>query len=150
MSSLAEALATNKHLEVLNISNNPLCDDGIQCLAQALPVNHYLKVLCLNSCGITDVGLEYLAKSIQHNSGLNTLSITNLAGYDERSTWHLRGSRLFLVLIECLPNNKTLTSLTLSCVLGSFVTAIEEAVNDVREQRGLPLLTVDVILDEAD
>ena len=148
--SLAEALTTNKYLENLNINGNPLCDDGIQYLAQALQVNHYLKELDLGDCGITNIGLEYLVKSIQDNNGLNTLSFTKLAGYYDRSTWDLKESRIIQVLIECLPNNKTLTNLDLSCALGSYVTVIEEAVNDVRKQRGLPLLTVDVILDEAD
>ena len=37
--SLAEALTTNKHLEQLGVSDNALCDDGIQHLAHALRVN---------------------------------------------------------------------------------------------------------------
>ena len=86
---LAEALTTNKHLEVLNISCNPLCDDGIQHLAQALQVNHHMKKLVVDNCGVTDIGLECLVKLIQDNNVLNTLSV--------------RSKALFLSEIDILP-----------------------------------------------
>ena len=62
---MAEALTTNKHLEVLNISGNPLCDDVIQHLAQVLQVNHHMKKLVVDNCGVTDIGLECLVKLIR-------------------------------------------------------------------------------------
>ena len=65
----------NKHLELLSVSDNALCDDGIQHLAHALRVNQGLKVLYLRSCGMTDVGLECLAKSLQHNNVLTRLDM---------------------------------------------------------------------------
>ena len=151
--SLGKALTTNEHLKVLNISGNPLRDDGIQHIAKALKDN--LTELYLDSCGITNIGLEYLANSIQHNNGLNTLSITNsevpLDERDKRSDCYTSISeKIVPVLKKCLQDNKTLTNLELSCTLKTSVTVIEGAVNGVRKQRRLPLLRVNLNLDEND
>ena len=139
--SLAEALATNKHLEELNISNNPLCDDGIQHLAHALRVNQGLKTLMLGSCGMTDVGLECLAKSLQHNNVFNDLYVWNLDGIDNPNPNRIT-EKIIPVLTECLQNNHTLTELGLPRNLEPSTTSIEEAVNDVRKRSGLPLIKV--------
>ena len=133
--SLAEALTTNKHLEVLNIADNALCD-GIQHLARALRVNQGLKELWLVSCGMTDVGFEYLAKSLQHNSVLNILSAYNLSNNPNRLT-----EKIVPVLTEYLPNNHTLTELELPKNLKSTA-SIEKAVNDVRKRSRLPLIEI--------
>ena len=127
--SLAEALTTNKHLEVLSIRNSVLWDGGIKRLAHALRVNQGLKILDLMSCGMTDVGLECLAKSLQGNSVLAQLHV-----WDTRLT-----KKIVPVLTECLQNNHTLTKLVLP---KNLTTSIEEAVNDVRKRRGLPLIKV--------
>ena len=133
--SLADALTTNKHLEVLIISNNPLCDEGIQHLAHALRVNQGLKRLDLVSCGMTDVGLEYLAKSLQHN---NVLSKLRLWDFDHSYTV----TKIVPVFTECLQNNPTLTELELPENMKSSTFSIEEAINDVRKRSGLPLIKV--------
>ena len=135
--SLAEALTTNKHLEKLNITNNALCDDGIQHLAHALRVNQGLKELSVVSCGMTDVGLECLAKSLQHNI-LNELQVWNIT---EKNPNRIT-EKIVPVLTECLKNNHTLTELELLKNLESSTTSIEEAVNDVRTRNGLPLIKV--------
>ena len=135
--SLAEALATNKHLEVLSISNNVLCDDGIRHLAHALRVNQGLKELRLESCGMTDVGLESLAKSLQYNNVLNELHVWNFDTNPNRIT-----EKIVPVLTKCLQNNHTLTKLELPLNLESSTTSIVEAVNDVRKRSGLPLIIV--------
>ena len=135
--SLAEALTTNKHLEILNISNNALCDDGIQHLAHALRVNQGLKTLWLMSCGMTDVGLECLAKSLQHTNVLTQLRVWNLSSNPNSIT-----DKIVPVLTECLQNNHTLTELWLPKNLKSSTTSIEEVVNDVRKRSGLPLIEV--------
>ena len=137
--SLAEALTTNKHLKQLGVGDNALCDDGIQHLAHALRVNQGLKDLYLESCGMTDVGLEYLAKSLQHNNVLTKLHIYNYhdVKYPNRLT-----EKIVPVLIECLQSNHTLTRLELPRNLKSSTTSIEEAVNDIRKRRGLPLIKV--------
>ena len=137
--SLAEALTTNKHLEKLDITDNALCDDGIQHLAHALRVNQGLKTLYLNSCGMTDVGLECLAKSLQHNNVLTQLHVWNFGGEDNPNRIT---DKIVPVLTECLQNNRTLTWLVLPKNLESSTTSIEEAVNDVRKRSGLPLIKV--------
>ena len=135
--SLAEALTTNKHLEVMSIDENALYDDGIQHLAHALRVNQGLKTLSLVSCGMTDVGLECLAKSLQHNNVLTQLRVWNYSSNPNRIT-----EKIVPVLTECLQNNHTLTELVLPLNLVSSTTSIEEAVNDVRKRSGLPLIKV--------
>ena len=139
--SLAEALTTNKHLEVLNINSNALCDDGIQHLACALQVNQGLKELWLVSCGMTDVGLECLAKSLQYNNVLNELQLWSLTSYSDQ--WPNRlTAKIVPVLAECLQNNHTLTELWLPQNLRSSIANIEKPVNDVRKRSGLPLIKV--------
>ena len=137
--SLAEALTTNKHLELLSVSDNALCDDGTQHLADALRVNQGLKVLYLDDCGMTDVGLECLAKSLQHNNVLTKLYVHNgiRANYPNRLS-----EKIVPVLTECLQNNHTLTDLVLPNNLVSSTASIEKAVNDVRKRSGLPLIKV--------
>ena len=137
--SLAEALTTNKHLELLSVDENVLCDDGIQHFAHALRVNQGLKDLYLVSCGMTDVGLECLAKSLQHNNVLTTLYVYNnfSANYPNRLT-----EKIVPVLTECLQNNHTLTDLGLPGNLRSSTASIEKAINDVRKRSGLPLIKV--------
>ena len=136
--SLAEALTTNKHLELLSVSYNALFDDGIQHLAHALRVNQGLKNLKLWSSGMTDVELECLAKSLQHNNVLTRLYVyVSGANNPNRLT-----EKIVPVLTECLQNNRTLTKLVLPRNLRSSIASIEKAVNDVRKRSGLPLIEV--------
>ena len=135
--SLAEALSTNRHLEELNINYNAMCDDGIQHLAQALQVNQCLKVLYMRDCGMTDMGLKHLATSLIHNTSLTTLVLEKI---DLRTS--LNTILMVPFLIRCLKRNLTLTKLGLPENLISPTTSIEEAVNDVREKRGLPFIKI--------
>ena len=137
--SLAEALTTNKHLKVLSLSDNALCNDGIQHLAHALRVYQGLIELYLLSCGMTDVGLQCLVKSLQHNNVLNNLYIGNV---NWRSNQNRLTEKIVPVLIECLQNNCTLIGLWLPENLKSSTASIEEAVNDVRKRNGLPFIKV--------
>ena len=136
--SLAKVLTTNKYLEILDIDDNALCDDGIQHLAHALRVNQGLKALRLRSCRVTDVGLECLAKSLQHNNVLTQLHVWNIIENNANRITE----KIVPVLTECLQNNHTLTKLELPENLESSTTSIEEAVNDVRKRSGLPLIKV--------
>ena len=137
--SLAEALTTNKHLELLSVSDNALCDDGIQLLAHVLRVNQGLKILYLDSCSMTDVGLECLAKSLQHNNVLTRLYVYSVSGanYPNRLA-----EKIVPVLTECLQDNHTLTMLVLPGNLRSSTASIGKAVNNVRKRSGLPLIRV--------
>ena len=138
--SLAEALTTNKHLEVLYLPMNALCDDGIQHLAHALRINQGLKELSLNNCGMTDVGMECLVKCLQHNNVLTELYVCS--DYNAKNPNGLT-EKIVPVLTEFLQKNHTLTKLVLPQNLKSSRAHIEEAVNDVRKRRGLPLIGVE-------
>ena len=133
---MAEALTTNKHLEVLNISGNPLCDDGIQRLAQTLQVNHHMKKLVVDNCGVTDIGLECLVKLIQDNNVLNTLSVRSRVLF-------LAEINILPFFIECFQNNYALTELVLPEKFKISSTVIENAINDVRKRSRLPHINVD-------
>ena len=124
-------------MKVLDLSDNALCNDGIQHLAHALRVNQGLKTLVLISCSMTDVGLEYLVKSLQHNNVLNELYVSNIVSNPNRLS-----EKIVPVLTECLQNNRTLTVLQLPGNLRSSIASIEEAVNDVRKRNGLPFIKV--------
>ncbi len=137
--SLAEALTANKRLKQLSVSDNALCDDGIQHLAHALGVNQGLKALSLHSCGMTDVGFECLAKSLQQNQFLIELDVYN--AYRAKSPNRVT-EKILPVLIECLQDNCTLIKLELPKNLQSSTAGVEKVVNDVRERSGLPLIKV--------
>ena len=86
---------------------------------------------------MTDVGLECLAKSLQHNKVLTALNMSNFAQNPNRLT-----GEIVPILSEYLQNNDTLTELELPGNLGFSIASIENAVNDVRKRRGLPLIGV--------
>ena len=135
---LAEALTANKHLKVLSISDNALCDDGIQHLAHALEVNEGLKTLLLLNCSISDEGLAHLAKSLQYNKVLNELQLWN----SSLTTNNMITEKVVPFLTKCLSNNCALTRLKLPGSLRSFTTSIEDAVNVARKKCRLPLIKV--------
>ena len=137
--NLSKALTTNKHLKILSISDNALCDDGIQHLAHALRANQGLIDLSLVSCGMTDVGLECLAKSLRHNNVLSQLHVWNLDG---ENNFNRITRKIFPVFTECLKYNSTLTNLDLPKSIQSSTISIEESVNVIRKRRGLPLIEV--------
>ena len=77
---LAKALSTmlqqNKHLKHLDLSFNPLCDEGAYCLGEGLQHNTTLVYLNLSNTGITDNGAEYIARAYSSNRSLQlTLEI---------------------------------------------------------------------------
>ena len=69
---LAEALTTNKHLEELNISDNPLEGDDIQQLTHALSANQGVKKLYIQNCEITSLS-ESFAEALATNEHLEVL-----------------------------------------------------------------------------
>ena len=95
LSASRSSLTTNVHLEELNISENALCDYGIQHLVHALRVNQGLKRLSLVNCFITDNGLQYLAEAIQDNHSLSTLFVHNCLFSN------LISETIIPVLVEC-------------------------------------------------
>ena len=81
---LAKAFTTmlqeNKHLKHLDLSHNPLYDEGVYCLCEGLQHNTTLVYLNLNDTGITDKGAEWIARAYNSNRSLQ-LTVTILKNY---------------------------------------------------------------------
>ena len=71
---LAKALTTmlqeNKHLTHLDLSYNPLYDEGVYCLCEGLQHNTTLVYLNLSDTGLTDKGAEWIALACNSNRSL--------------------------------------------------------------------------------
>ena len=80
---MAEMLATNDKLKVLNLDYNPLDSTGVTWIAEALESNKGVKHLYLCSTGCGDEGAAALAKMLGVNKTLEDLSLHN--GYNEGS-----------------------------------------------------------------
>ena len=93
----------------LNISDNALCNGGIQHLAHTLQVDQYLKRLDLANWSLTDNGLQFLAKAIQDNHTVNALFLHNSPRKFENL---ITENNIIPILIE-LQSNNTLTELYL-------------------------------------
>ena len=118
--SLAEALTTNKHLEKLDITDNALCDDGIQHLAHALRVNQGLKTLYLNSCGLTSQCTESLAEALTTNKHLEKLDITDNALCDDGIQHLAHALRVNQGLKTLYLNSCGMTDVGLECLAKSL------------------------------
>ena len=83
--SLAEALASNKYLNELNISYNALGGDAIQHLANALRVNQGLKKLELDISGnaLRNGSIQHIAHALQVNQHLKRLELANCSITDD-------------------------------------------------------------------
>ena len=116
-------LLINKHntMESLNLSNNALCDSGIQNLCQAFRINQALKVIDICNCGIQSVGLECLAYSLEVNTSIEELFLYNFV---DESEPNLLTENVIPVLIEHLSRNDTLSYLVLPMELEMHVTTI--------------------------
>jgi Ran GTPase-activating protein (RanGAP) involved in mRNA processing and transport len=75
--NLSSALAVNKHLRYLNLSENPLQNFGIACLAKALKTNEILGVLDLFGVYFSDDGCIALMEAVLFNKSLHTLILAN-------------------------------------------------------------------------
>merc|ERR1719447_2476409 len=75
MSAVAEGLAVNKCVEVLDLSNNQICQNGARLLCLALKRNKTLKTLDMrwNNVGVAG-GREFLS-ALQHNKTLVGLQL---------------------------------------------------------------------------
>ena len=79
---LAKALTTmlqkNKHLKQLDLSYNPLYDEGVYCLCEGLQHNTTLVYLNLSDSGITDKGAKCIARAYSSNRSLQLdLDVSN-------------------------------------------------------------------------
>ncbi|KAI9488697.1 hypothetical protein BDB00DRAFT_847025 [Zychaea mexicana] len=76
---LAEALLSNHHLQVLDLSDNPLAnksDEGIQSIKTALSRNHFLRELNLAGTDLDSSAAIALAECLPENSTLSRLDLS--------------------------------------------------------------------------
>ncbi|KAI9249732.1 hypothetical protein BDA99DRAFT_523496 [Phascolomyces articulosus] len=76
---LAEALLSNHHLQVLDISDNPIgikSDEGIQSIKTALSRNHFLRELNLAGTELDSSSAIALAECLPENSTLSRLDLS--------------------------------------------------------------------------
>ena len=76
LEALAEALKVNSGLRLLNLRSNPV-GTGLS-LGDALKSNHVLEVLDLGQTTIGDEGALSLAEGLKSNGGLHTLDLQGL------------------------------------------------------------------------
>ncbi|CAM4987150.1 unnamed protein product [Rotaria socialis] len=74
---LAEMLASNPSLSILQITGNQITDTGVHWITQALRNNTKLTYLSLTNNKMTHKGAQFLANALQANSSLNRLCIGN-------------------------------------------------------------------------
>ena len=74
--SISEIIKINHTLQDLDISRNPIGDEGIAAIARTLD-NASISKLCVYNCNITDTGAKSLAASLKINRTLKSLRIYN-------------------------------------------------------------------------
>lgn len=130
--ALGEALAVNKSLKTLVLSNNNISDVGAEALATALKVNSTLTCLSLHECEISGIGANKLAVALMHNTSLTSL---NLGRNPITSTG-------VTALAEALKVNTTLTSLSISftCLKAQDVAILTDALDENSTLRKFDLI----------
>ncbi|XP_064419072.1 NACHT, LRR and PYD domains-containing protein 3-like [Latimeria chalumnae] len=74
---LADALSSNQHLQKLNLSYNPLKDQGVNLLVSALgSPDAQLQVLKIKNTSLTKVCCEDIASCLQSNQSLRALDLS--------------------------------------------------------------------------
>ena len=72
---IGQELASNITLELLNLHQTKIGDDGVKHICEGLAANDTLKDLYLGGCKLTDRGATYLADALKRNFCLDTLNI---------------------------------------------------------------------------
>ena len=75
--SISEMIKINHTLQVLNISDNPIGDEGIAAIARTID-NASISKLYVYNCNITDTGAKSLAAALEINHTLKFLMIQNI------------------------------------------------------------------------
>ena len=101
---LADALATNSTVTLLNLSRNEISISGAAALAKAMEVNSTLTELNLSENEIGDSGAAALAKVMEVNSTLTELNLSENEISDSGAA----------ALAQAMEINSTLTELNLS------------------------------------
>jgi Ran GTPase-activating protein (RanGAP) involved in mRNA processing and transport len=82
---LASNLSSNKHLHILDISENPLGPSGGKLIGEALINNTRLKHLLVNSCNIQAEGSSSIFQALCLNNNIEALSMNDNAFGDTGS-----------------------------------------------------------------
>ena len=91
-------------LSKLNLSNNPLGDEGLRLLSEGMAHNETLRVVTLADANLTHLALPVFAKSLRNKRFLTKILLdSNRIGIEGAKT-----------LAEGLKDNETLTNLHLS------------------------------------
>jgi Ran GTPase-activating protein (RanGAP) involved in mRNA processing and transport len=75
MKTLADALAGNRSIVMLNLGWNKFGSDGVNHLSDTLKKNQTLNTLHLNDNKLTDPTLESLSESLKKNTTLETVDL---------------------------------------------------------------------------
>ncbi|WP_039359749.1 hypothetical protein [Candidatus Protochlamydia amoebophila] len=75
--TLAQALAFNTTIKILELNNNKLSDRGTQAIVHALAFNTALRTFLFKSNQISDQGAKALAQFLASNTVLSTLHLNN-------------------------------------------------------------------------
>ncbi len=75
--ALASALAPNKCLRILNLSDNGLGDEFVETLSGSMKENVALEIIVLENNKISNKGATSLAEVVQSGKSLHTLNIEN-------------------------------------------------------------------------
>ena len=67
-------IKTNHTLQILNISVNPIGDEGIAVIARTLDNTRISKLYVLD-CNMTDTGAKQLAESLENNHSIKSLTL---------------------------------------------------------------------------
>jgi len=118
-------LKNNSTLRKLDISWNPISDDGAAHFGDCLKVNKTLIKLDLSGIEITTKSMKIFAEAIQANSGLKTLKlIDNCHGYGDTITFNM-------AILDAMHTNRTIMKLILPTTRFWFHTEARRIFNEV-------------------
>ena len=107
---IAQALMDNttSNLKKLDISHNPICDDGAIAFGNCLKTNNTLVKLDLSFIDITIKPMTIFAEAIQINKGLHTLKLNQIGSiiYDDVSIFNM-------TILDAMYTNNTIMKLIL-------------------------------------
>ena len=98
--NIGKILKINESLKCLDISNNPIGDDGISALSDGLHVNTTLIQLVVHKCEVHSEGAKTIAKMLQANKTLKYLNISNNCIGDDGTTTIVHGIQDNTILAE--------------------------------------------------
>ncbi|XP_076469366.1 uncharacterized protein LOC143299803 isoform X2 [Babylonia areolata] len=73
--ALCQMVAGSRGLRSVDLSVNPLGDEGVQGMAAALERSSVLQCLALNMCGVTNTGLATLLDVLEKNTSIRLLKL---------------------------------------------------------------------------